>query len=349
MSGGMWVYIDHFKAQAVNTSWETLGAAQKLKETQGGPVTAVMIGNALETLAQEAFNYGADEVLILPRNDEDYIPEPYAELMTRLAAKKGIPAAILFPASGRGRELAAMLATDLHTGLLADAIQIESNREGGVIITRPMYAGKALARVTCEAKPAIITIRQGYFEPPAWQPNTSGTPSVVDDLGQVETPTRVISYTPAESKVNLLDAKVIVAGGRGTSNCPELRPPEGATIDNLESWKGQQGFKLLTELAQVLNGAIGASRAAVDAGYIPYSHQVGQTGKIVSPALYIACGISGTIQHLAGMRNSKVIVAINQDPNAPIFEFSRFGVAGDLFQIVPALTEACRKRLLVNQ
>ncbi len=152
-------------------------------------------------------------------------------------------------------------------------------------------------------------------------------------------------YTEAGGGVSLTDANVIVSGGRGVSNNPALTPPAGLDEKQAEIWRAQQGFKLIGELAAVLGGAVGASRAAVDAGYIPYAHQVGQTGKVVSPDLYIACGISGAIQHQAGMRTSKMIVAINKDPEAPIFKLARFGVVGDLYAIVPALTEAFKKRL----
>jgi electron transfer flavoprotein alpha subunit len=145
--------------------------------------------------------------------------------------------------------------------------------------------------------------------------------------------------------VSLTDANVIVSGGRGVANNPALTPPAGMDDKQAEIWRAQQGFKLVGDLAGVLGGAVGASRAAVDAGYIPYAHQVGQTGKIVSPDLYIACGISGAIQHQAGMRSSKVIVAINKDADAPIFKMARYGVVGDLYAILPLLTEAFRKRL----
>jgi len=155
----------------------------------------------------------------------------------------------------------------------------------------------------------------------------------------------VTGYTEAGSGVSLTDANVIVSGGRGVSNNPKLAPPAGMDEKQAEVWRAQQGFKLVGELASTLGAAMGASRAAVDAGYIPYAHQVGQTGKVVSPDLYIACGISGAIQHLAGMRTSKVIVAINKDADAPIFKLARFGVVGDLYEILPALTEAFRLKL----
>jgi electron transfer flavoprotein alpha subunit len=164
-------------------------------------------------------------------------------------------------------------------------------------------------------------------------------------MSEADIPTKVESYAVGEAGVSLSDASVIVSGGRGVSNNPSLTPPAGLDEKQAEIWKAQQGFQLIGELAQVLHAAVGASRAAVDAGYIPYSHQVGQTGKVVSPDLYIACGISGAIQHQAGMRTSKVIVAINRDPEAPIFKLARYGVVGDLYAIVPALTGSFRKRL----
>jgi electron transfer flavoprotein alpha subunit len=166
---------------------------------------------------------------------------------------------------------------------------------------------------------------------------------------KVEAKTAVLSkvegYTLTEAAVSVTDASVIVSGGRGVSNNPSLTPPAGMDEKQTEIWRAQQGFKLVGELASVLGGAVGASRAAVDGGYIPYSHQVGQTGKVVSPDLYIACGISGAIQHIVGIRSAKVVVAINKDPDAPIFKVARYGVVGDLFQILPALTESFKKKL----
>jgi electron transfer flavoprotein alpha subunit len=215
--------------------------------------------------------------------------------------------------------------------------------DGSLVATRPIYEGKVLEKTICSAKPVMVSIRPRFFPKPPRDESRSGTPIRVEV--KAEALTTVEGYSASESAVNLGDAPVIVSGGRGVSNNPSLVPPAGMDEKQAEVWRAQQGFALLRELAEVLGGAVGASRAAVDAGYIPYSHQVGQTGKVVTPDLYIACGISGAIQHLVGMRNSKVVVAINKDPDAPIFTQARYGVVGDLFQIVPALTAEFKKRL----
>ena len=328
MNNKIWVYIDHFKALALSASWETLGAAKQMGEMTKTGITALIIGSQIDDLARDAFAYGADDVIVIDDPDlTDYRPEPFTTMLTR-AVKESNPDAILFPATSRGRELAAMIAVDLQAGLLSDAINLAVDENYRAVVTRPMYGGKVFARVVCQTKLQIITVSKSYFASPICDSSRAGSPIRMSSLiTENDNVTKVIRYTPSEGNASLMDAKVIVAGGRGVGKNP------------------QQGFKLLDELAQTLNGVVGASRAAVDAGYISYSHQIGQTGKTVSPNLYIACGISGSIQHLAGMRSSKVIVSINQDPDAPIFQLSRFGVVGDLFQIVPALTEALKNKL----
>jgi electron transfer flavoprotein alpha subunit len=267
--------------------------------------------------------------------------EPYASTLSALAASQS-PDLILFPTTARTRELAAMTAIDLNTGVLTDLMALEANGDQ-LVATRPIYEGKVLEKVVCSGKPVLATIRGRAFPKPEAETGKSGTVTKVEV--KADALTEVAGYSASESAVNLGDAGVIVSGGRGVSNNPSLQPPAGMDEKQAELWRAQQGFALVTELANVLGGAVGASRAAVDAGYIPYSHQVGQTGKVVTPDLYIACGISGAIQHLVGMRNAKLVVAINKDSDAPIFKQARYGVVGDLFQIVPALTEAFRKKL----
>ena len=236
----------------------------------------------------------------------------------------------------------AMAAIDLHSGLLVDVVALEAGGDK-LTVTRPIYGGKVLAKVTCSLKPAIISLRGRAFPKPASQPGKSGpVTKIAAGSGALTT---VEGYSTAEGGVSLTDANVIVSGGRGLSENPSLQPPAGLDAKQSEIWRAKQGFGMLKEMADALGGAVGSSRAAVDAGYVPYAMQVGQTGKLVSPNLYIACGISGAIQHLAGMRSSKLIVAINKDPEAPIFKLARYGVVGDLFQIVPALTAAFKQRL----
>jgi len=308
-------------------------------------VKAVVLSTNSETLGQTAIHYGADEALV---SDDpsfaDYRPEPIAALLSKLA-KDQQPEAFFFSTSTRGRELAAMVAIDLESGVLPDVIEI--NKEGArLVATRPIYAGKLLAKAACTSKPQILTLRVRAFGKPVEDASRSGkVTKVAPALAESEIATKVVDYTTIEGRVSLGDAAVIVSGGRGVSNNPNLAPPAEFTDEKQkEIWRAQQGFKMVGELAEALGGALGASRAAVDAGYVPYAHQVGQTGKVVSPDLYIAVGISGAIQHLAGMRTSKVIVAINKDPEAPIFKVARYGVVGDLFEIVPALTKVLKER-----
>jgi electron transfer flavoprotein alpha subunit len=345
MSNKVWVFIDQFKGEALLTSWEAMGAAQGLAEELGSGLTAVVLGHQVEELAGLAGQYGADEVLLA--DDPilaDYRPEPYTSVIANLA-KDAQPEVILFPTTSRGRELAGMLAIDLNSGVLVDVTALEV-QDGNIVATRPVYAGKLLAKVVTQARPQIITVRVRAFPKASQDANRTGNVTRVQvDLNEAEQKSRVLDYTEAGGGVSLSDAAVIVSGGRGMSNNPALQAPAGLDEREAEIWRAQEGFKLIGELAQVLNGAMGASRAAVDAGYVPYQHQVGQTGKVVAPDLYIACGISGAIQHLAGMRSSKLIVAINKDAEAPIFKLARYGVVGDLHQIVPALSDALKKRL----
>lgn len=345
MADKVWVYIDQYKGEAIPAAWEVIGAAQSLTEQIGGGITAVVAGAAVQQVAQQAKQYGADQVYVCEDATlEEFRAEPFASLLSGLA-KEHQPEVILFPTTSRGRELAAMVAVDLETGVMPDVTALEV-RDGNVVATRPVYGGKLISKAVCSARPQLITTRVRAFSAPEPDPAGDGR------IEQVSAPvaedtilTKVAGYSDSTSGVTLNDAAVIVSGGRGVSNNASLEPPAGMDEAEAEIWKAQQGFKLVGDLAQVLGGAVGASRAAVDAGYIPYEHQVGQTGKVVSPDLYVACGISGAIQHQAGMRTSKIIVAINKDSEAPIFKMARFGVVGDLFDILPPLTEAFKNRL----
>ena len=346
MPGKLLVFIDQFKGKATPASWEALGAARKLANEMGAQVGALVFGQGVESLAQSSFQYGADEVFLCDDPSlADYRGEPYAALISKLA-KEAQPEAIFFPTSTRGREVAAMTAIDLNTGVLPDVIEIK-NEGGKLVATRPIYAGKLLTKVACNSKPQLLTLRVRAFGKPAADEGRRGTTTKVPPaLSAAEIPTKIVGYATLEGRVTLGDAAIIVSGGRGTSNNPNLTPPAEITDEKQkEIWRAQQGFEMIGELAEALGAAVGASRAAVDAGYVPYAHQVGQTGKVVSPDMYIAVGISGAIQHLAGMRTSKVIVAINKDPDAPIFKMARFGIVGDLYEIVPALTKAFKERL----
>lgn len=333
----IFVYIDHFKGEAQPASWEAIGVGKTL-----GDVSALVLGSDVAGVANSAFEYGADEVLLADDASlEDFRAEAYASTLSKLASEQN-PDLILFPTTTRGRELAGMSAIDLDTGVLVDVIGLEADGDR-VVATRPIYAGKLLEKTVCNAKPQLVTLRGRAFPKPDQNEGASGTITKVEVVPEAKTV--VEGYSTTEGGVSLTDAGVIVSGGRGTSNNPELTPPDGMDEKEAEIWKAQQGFEMVGELAKTLGGAMGASRAAVDAGYIPYNHQVGQTGKVVSPDLYIACGISGAIQHLAGMRTAKVIVAINKDPDAPIFKIARYGVVGDMHKVVPALTEAFKEKL----
>ena len=331
------VYIDHFKGEIQPASWEAIGLGKTL-----GSVSAVVFGAGVDAVAKAAFEYGADEVFVADDPPlDDFRAEPYASTFSALASSQS-PDLILFPITARTRELAAMSAVDLNTGVLTDISALEIV-DGALVATRPIYEGKVMEKTICSAKPVMASIRPRFFPKPPRDESKSGAPIKVEV--KAEALTTVEGYSASESAVNLGDAPVIVSGGRGVSNNPSLQPPDGMDEKQAEVWRAQQGFALIGELADVLGGAVGATRAAVDGGYIPYAHQVGQTGKVVTPDLYIACGVSGAIQHLVGMRNSKVVVAINKDADAPIFTQARYGVVGDLFKIVPALTAEFKKKL----
>ncbi len=339
------VYIDHFHGKVQAASWEGLGLAAKIAADLGGEAAALILGENLKEQAELAFQYGADQVFLADHPVlNDFRPEPLVEIIAT-AAKTYQPDLMIFPTTSRGRILAGMAAVDLDTGVMVDVIDLEWG-EGNLLAKRPIYAGKLLAKLTCSTTPQIVTLRTRAFDKPEPDPSRSGKITnlevTLDPAAQL---TKVIKVQEKSLGISLSDASVIVSGGRGVAVNPSLDPPSDLDEAGVEKWKAEQGFQLVQNLANVLGAAVGASRAAVDAGYINYDHQVGQTGKVVSPDLYVACGVSGAIQHLAGMRTSKVIVAINKDPDAPIFKFARFGVVGDMHEILPPLTAALKSYL----
>ena len=316
------VYIEHYEGQISPISREALGAA---KSKLGADVTALIFGSDAEDVAEQAFAYGADDVMAC---DDDSLDGGRMEAVAPLVAslvQEHEPDALIAGASIQGRDMTAWVAYDTESGLVADAIDIEVDGDR-IKATHPVYAGKLRSKAHVIDGLQIISLRGRAFAAPEPDEDADGdiewVDAVVDDDDIV---TSIEGMAAKSSGVSLTDASIIVSGGRGVG--------------------GPEGFDPVRKLADVLGAALGASRATVDAGWIPYAHQVGQTGKTVSPDLYIACGISGAIQHQAGMSTSKVIVAINKDGEAPMFKLARFGVVGDLFDIVPALSAEFENRL----
>lgn len=320
------VWIEQFKGQAVPAAWEALGEGRALADALGGPLTALVFGEGVEALAGQAIQRGADRVVLAEDATlADYRLEPYAALLGKVVAEEA-PRIVLAAATSRGRELLAAAALDADAPLLNDVTELAL--DGGALKgVHPVYGGKLLASQTADAAgPQFASLRSRAF--PAIAPDPARRGAVVrvgPVLREDQIAVKIEGFVATAGEVSLTDAAIVVSGGRGVGSA--------------------EGFAPLKELAAVLGAAVGASRAAVDAGYISYAHQVGQTGKVVSPDLYIACGISGAIQHQAGMRTSKVIVAINQDRDAPIFKLAQYGIVGDLFEILPALTAEFRRRL----
>ena len=324
MGKNIWVFIEVVNGSPKNVGLELLGPAKKLSAEAGEQAIAVVIGGDTEKAVKAATSYGADQLIVVEGADfADYSTDAYTNAFAELVAKYS-PAAILFGATSNGRDLAPRLAARLGAGLAADCTAIE--RDGaGLLFTRPTYSGRLLSVIeTVGDAPQLATIRSGIFK--RGEPDMACAADVVKEnvaAGTIRTTLLEKITDAAEGAVKLEDAEVIVSGGRG------LGKPEN--------------FELVKALADVLGGVVGASRAAVDAEWISHSHQVGQTGKTVGPKLYIACGISGAIQHLAGMSGSDVIIAINRDADAPIFEVADYGIVGDIKTVLPALTEKIKQ------
>ena len=314
MSRNVLVVADLRGSQFRNVTFEALGAATKIAE--GGKVAALVIGQGVTATANTLGGFGASLVYVAEGDAYDnFVPDHYLAAL-KTSVEEFHPQVVLFAHSIIGRDLAPMLAAHYRAGQASDVVNIEVV-DGDVIYTRPIYAGKAFTKLKITSELAIATVRPNNLEMPENTGVQANVNTLEVNLGAARTTIREV-VKKAATGVDLTEAKIIVSGGRGV--------------------KSVDGFKPLDALASVLGAAVGASRGACDAGYADYSLQIGQTGKVVTPDIYIACGISGAIQHLAGMSNSKVIVAINKDPEAPIFKVADYGFIADLFDVVPALT-----------
>ena len=322
MAKGIFVIAEQRDGALRKVSFELVSAARKLADQTGDEVSAILLGSGIEGLVAELGKFGADKVFVGDNAAlEPYITEAHAQVVAKIL-KHNDAAIALFGASVQGKDLSARVAAKLAGGLATDCTDVKIDG-GKLVAVRPMYAGKCFGEVAFNTTPAMASLRPNVF--PAVENAKAGAVTKVDAAVDAQKSKILEVQKDTSGKVDLTEANIIVSGGRGM--------------------KGPDEYKILEELADVLKGTVGASRAAVDAGWRPQKDQVGQTGKVVSPNLYIACGISGAIQHLAGMSSSKCIVAINKDAEAPIFTKADFGVVDDLFKVVPELTAACKKML----
>lgn len=325
---GVWVVIEQFEGVTAKVSWELLGSGADLAGTLGVQLSAVIIGHNVAHLCAEAFEHGADQAILL----EDpvytnYRTQSYTDAICHLIEKHK-PEVILMGATAQGRDLAGAVATVVKTGLTADCTGLGIDDKRNLMQTRPAFGGNIMATIMCDKyRPQMATVRPHVMHMPELQTGRKGVvirenfaPQEKDILVKV---LEVLLDRDGKDQIDVAGAEIIVSGGRGLMN--------------------RDNFALLQELADELGGVVGASRSAVDAGWISHSRQVGQTGKTVRPKIYVACGISGAIQHMVGMQDSDTIIAINRDPEAPIFQVATYGVVGDLFQVVPALISKVRE------
>ena len=343
MSKGIFVVMEQRYGKVQNVGLELVGEATRLKEDLKDDVVAVLLGHDIKGEVDKIFHYGADKVVLVDDPMlKDYVTEPYTKAVCEVI-KAFDPEIMLFGASSIGRDVAPRVASRVKTGLVADTTglrmaktQEELDKEAAMgnatperalLMTRPAFGGNIMATLMCpRTKPQMATVRPGVMKKAAYNPEHK---AIVDkaafSLESSDIHTRVIETVKSlKQEVNLVDADIIVSGGRGVGSA--------------------EGFKLIEELANVLGGVVGASRSAVEAGYIGADHQVGQTGKTVRPRIYIAAGISGAIQHLAGMQNSECIIAINKNPDAPIFSVADYGICGDLHKVIPLMIEELKNR-----
>ncbi len=321
---GVWVFAEQREGKLLNVAVELLGEGRKIADKLGVELTAVLLGNKVDDIAERLVKYGAD-VVLYAENEllEVYTTDGYTKVISELV-KERKPEIMLIGATNIGRDLGPRLSARIHTGLTADCTRLEIDEEDKkLLMTRPAFGGNLMATIICpEHRPQMSTVRPGVMERAKYDENRKGKVELVDvKLSKEDIKACVENVVKSgKAEVPLEESKIIVAGGRGLGT--------------------QEGFELVEKLAKKLGGVVGASRATVDAGWIEHSHQVGQTGKTVRPSLYIACGISGAIQHLAGMQDAECIIAINKNPDAPIFKIADYGIVGDVTEIIPAILEA---------
>ncbi len=312
------VVAEHKNGRCDEVSFELLSAAKKLNQKIGSKIALVLMGHSLESQAKEMAAYTIDEVITIDTPAlKNYIPDFYSSALRKLISERK-PTVILFPYTPFGADLSPKIAAGLKVPAISsvNAIEFENNK---TIFIKPVYNGKLLSHITLESSPQVISIERGAF--PKWEERGNATISAFEvDLSSEKIRYKSLGFKIAEkASVDLTKAKIIVSGGRGVGK--------------------KENFKLIQDLAEILGGEYAASRPVVDNEWVERDRQVGSSGKVVSPNLYIACGISGAIQHLAGMKKSNVIVAINKDPEAPIFSVSTYGIVGDLFKVIPAVIE----------
>lgn len=323
---GVWVFVEHTEGEPALVSWELLGAGAKLANSLGVALCSVVIGDKVENLAYESFAYGASVVYLIDSPVFHYYRTETFNKAVCYLVKKYKPEILLMGATGLGRDLAGSVATTLNTGLTADCTGLDVDDKGFLLQTRPAFGGNIMATIFTErTRPQMSTVRPHVMVLPKKDESRKG--QIIREsmsIKEEDVATKVLEVIKDQNaECDIAAAEVIVSGGRGMS--------------------GGENFTLLQQLADELGGVVGCSRAVVEAGWMPAERQVGQTGKTVRPKIYIACGISGAIQHLVGMQSSDVIIAINQDRNAPIFEVATYGIVGDLFQVIPAIIKNIRE------
>ncbi len=323
----IWVYIETENGIAKNVGYELLAPGRAMADKLEAQLVAVILGKDAADVAAQAIAYGADQAILVEGDVYDTYNTDIQSYVMEALVRKYKPFIVLFGATNNGRDVAPRVACALHTGLTADCTGLDIDENGLLASTRPAFGGNLMATISCpDHRPQMSTVRPGVFKKPAADESRTGE-VVREDIHMDPANVRVHLLERVKEvaeAVHLEEAEIIVSGGRGLGN------PEN--------------FSLIRDLADAMGGVVGASRAAVDAGWIPHAHQVGQTGKTVAPKIYVAVGISGAIQHLAGMSGSDTIIAINKDPDAPIFSVADYGIVGNLFEVVPALAEAIRAK-----